>query len=141
MFIVTREISPYTHHDIIIGIFNNYQEALKAKSLYITNCATYDKWREQAYREVNLETDITINDISNQLNNKNNKANTIYVVSRFEEGFGQIIRFYEKFCDTKNEAKNYISIKEEDEADFPYYYDYEKIIINNIYFEEQESNT
>ena len=64
MIIVEREISEYTHHKIIVGIFENTEKANKAKKLYIEYCKDNDKWSEQAYRTVSLNDDVIISDVS-----------------------------------------------------------------------------
>ena len=140
MFLVKRKISPYTNSDLIIGIFDSNETAKEAKEQYIDNCKIFDKWKEQAYKETNLELDITIQDIVKQVDFDYDKSlQTVFVVSRFDEAFGQIGRTIESFFKTEEEAEKYCDEKnDEDDLEMTcaFYYDFEQIDINKIYYDK-----
>ena len=138
MIIIEREISEYTHHKIIIGIFENIEKAHIAKEEYIEFCKEKDKWAEQAYRTVDLDKDVMIRDVATLLEIGDEKSNVdqLYVVSYFMEGFGQITRVTEKIFTDQSKAKQYIALKKEEEAEYePSWYDIDDMRINKIYFD------
>jgi len=137
MFLLIRKISEYTHHDIILGIFNTKEKADLAKSFYIKRCNYYDKWREQAYREVNLDIDILVQDVSDLIKKENYKTplTTVYVVSCFIEGFGQVTRFIEAIFETEAKTKKYIETKRMEEPEYqPTWHKSETLNVNEYYF-------
>ncbi|WP_271407340.1 hypothetical protein [Tenacibaculum soleae] len=140
MIIVEREISEYTHHKIILGIFENTLKADKAKKSYIEYCKDNDKWSEQAYRTVDLNEDVIISDISELLEGDKEKIiDDLYVISYFMEGFGQETRITEKVFIDSNDAKKYVELKEVEEPEYePCWYETNVIKINKIYFEDLE---
>ena len=71
MFLLIRTISAYTHHDIILSIFENIEKATIAKEFYIKRCNHFDKWKEQAYKDVNLDEDLLIQNVSELIRNDN----------------------------------------------------------------------
>lgn len=140
MIIVEREISEYTHHKIILGIFENTQKADNAKKAYIEYCKDNDKWSEQAYRTVDLNEDVIISDVSELLEGNVEKTiDSLYVVSYFMEGFGQQIRRTEKIFIDSNDAQKYVDLKEAEEPEYePCWYKTDIVRINKIYFEDLE---
>ncbi|WP_028888157.1 hypothetical protein [Tenacibaculum ovolyticum] len=140
MIIVEREISEYTHHKIIVGIFENTEKANKAKKLYIEYCKDNDKWSEQAYRTVSLNDDVIISDVSEILEgDKETIIDDLYVISYFMEGFGQETRITEKIFIDSNDAKKYVKLKESEEPEYePCWYETNVIRVNKIYFKELE---
>ncbi len=140
MIIVEREISEYTHHKIILGIFENIEKASKAKKTYIEYCKDNDRWSEQAYQTVDLNKDVVISDVSKLF--EGNLAKTIhelYVVSYFMEGFGQTTRITEKIFIDSNKAKKYVTLKEAEEPEYePFWYQTNVIRMNELYLEDLE---
>ena len=87
MFLLIREVSPYTGNNFIIGAFLFKNDALKAKKNYINNLKA-DPWKEQLYKKVDLEKDLIIQKYNVDLDLiKNNK---VYVITKTAEGFGQV---------------------------------------------------
>jgi hypothetical protein len=140
MFLTKREISPYTSFDIIIGIFDTEETATRAKEKYIDQCNTFDKWAEQAYKDVNLETDVIVIDLVAKFNfDCDTSLKTVFVVSRFDEAFGQIVRTMECVLATEETAKEYCAQKNNDEElelSWAYYYDYELVELNRLYYDK-----
>ncbi len=138
MIIIEREISEYTHHNIILGIFENIEIANKAKEAYIAYCKDNDKWGEQAYKEVNLNEDIILKDVSRWLDVDEKVIEAVlYVVSYFMEGFGQVTRVTEKIYTSGDEAKKFVDLKNTEEPEYePCWYSIKVIEINKIYFDE-----
>lgn len=140
MIIIEREISEYTHHKIILGIFEDTEKAEKAKKAYIKYCKENDKWSKQAYKNVDLNKDVIIRDISELLEGNIEKTiDELYAVSYFTEGFGQVIRVTEKIFVDSNDAKKYVELKEAEEPEYePYWYETNVVRTNKIYFEDLE---
>lgn len=138
MIIVEREISAYTHHTIIVGIFENIEKADIAKETYIESCQSEDKWAEQAYRTVNLKEDVTIKDISELIEGDTEKIkDEVYVVSYFTEGFGQVMKTTEKVFTASTDANKYVEQKEVEEPEYePSWYETKCIKLNKIYNED-----
>ncbi|MDY8134453.1 hypothetical protein [Aquimarina sp. 2201CG5-10] len=138
MFLLKRKISPYTHHDIIIGLFDSFEDASKNQDLYIKKCNREDKWEEQGYQEVDLKKDVIIDDVSNLIKNDTSKQlKAFHIVSLLEEGFGQITRKIDSIYISVNEANSYIEKKEQEEPEYePSWYEIETIEINTPYFDK-----
>ncbi len=115
MFILLRKISPYTNEDIILGIFENKSLTEDAREMYINHSLVADKCASQAYVTINLEKDVIIIDAKAilQLDDKIEKLN-LFVVSKYFEGFGQIIRKIKLIFNDVLATKNYIDTAEED---------------------------
>ncbi len=136
MFLIKRKISAYTYHDIIIGVFRAYNDAKKNREVYIEKCKQKDEWGEQGYREVDLEKDITIEDVSKLINKEQTEhLKQLFVVSLFEEGFGQIVRKIDTIYTAIDEAEKYVEEKESKDLEYePGYYKVETIEINSSRF-------
>ena len=131
MFIIKRLISPYTEADIIISIASTPALAENIRREYIDLCKVNDKWGDQAYREVNLDEDVILQDISTELIiDSSYPTDLIYVVSLFEEGFGQIDRTFHCFTNSESKANNEMEKLELLENTFPSWSEVEKIQVD-----------
>lgn len=140
MYLLEREISPYNNSNLIIGIFYSEKEAFFAKQKYIEKISQNDKWKDQAYKEVNLDIDLKIIDVTDLSNfdfQEKRNLKQLFIINLFEEGFGQIIRKIKHICSNKNESNSLIQKLNEEEPEYePSWYEVEKIEINKIYFDK-----
>ncbi|MDJ1467653.1 hypothetical protein [Xanthocytophaga flava] len=138
MFLLKRHISPYTGTDLLLGIFQEIEKAIQARIAYINKCKSADKWAEQAYHEVNLEEDVTIEDISVLVKTDiQSFLKTVYVVSLVEEGFGQIIKNIDSIFDSVEEAEQYVEEKTNADPEYePGWFEYEVMEVDRVYFEK-----
>ncbi|MDJ1479849.1 hypothetical protein QNI16_05085 [Cytophagaceae bacterium YF14B1] len=138
MFLLKRHISPYTGTDLLLGIFQEIEKAIQARVAYINECKSTDKWAEQAYHEVNLEEDVTIEDISALVKTDiQSFLKTVYVVSLMEEGFGQIIKNIDSIFDSVEEAEQYVEEKANADPEYePGWFEYEVMEVDRVYFEK-----
>ncbi|MBD2766463.1 hypothetical protein IC235_00990 [Hymenobacter sp. BT664] len=136
MYLLKRTISPYLGEDLIIGIFQQLERAKEARKEYIMKCRVDDKWAEQPYREVHLENDTTIYDtVVIHETERINKE--VYVVSLYEEGFGQIIREVCKVFNDENEARDFTETMNKNDKEYePSWYDLEALEVDKIYYDK-----
>eukprot|EP01084_Bolivina_argentea_P266395 451826_1 len=98
-----RQCSSYVMEDILLGIFNTYNDAQKAKQEYIKITSENDPYPNQGYTKVNLESDVVIkkhNDECFDFYLMNGMK--IYVIGRLAGGLGQVGRTIIEWC---NEQK------------------------------------
>jgi hypothetical protein len=88
MYLLEREISPYTGANLCLGVFDSREAAEIAKARYQGVSAENDPWRAQAYREVDLATDVRIVEIEVV----GHPETELHLVSAYYEGFGQCVR-------------------------------------------------
>lgn len=88
MYLLEREISPYTGANLCLGVFDSREAAEIAKARYQGVSAENDPWQAQAYREVDLATDVRIVEIEVV----GHPETELHLVSAYYEGFGQCVR-------------------------------------------------
>ena len=65
MYLLKREISPYTSQDLLLGCFHSREKAEDARMQYINmyrDNLKSDPWEKQGYQVVDLEKDVCIVD-------------------------------------------------------------------------------
>ena len=100
MYLLKRSISPYTSHDVLLGCFRSREKAQTAREEYLKTQRANpsgDRWKEQAYRSVDLEKDVGIVDNIPEVQIQPIQEE-VFVLSSFAEGFGQIIRTFHAIC-------------------------------------------
>ena len=117
MYLITREISEYTHHRIVLGVYTNEIKAKEARQAYLESCKLNDPWAEQAYRDVDVVLDTKITDISEETENIETTEN-IYLVILMEDGFGQDRLEVVAYFDTDEKAKKYADKSDEAEHEW-----------------------
>ncbi len=136
MYLLKRKISPYTEADIILGIFKTEEKAIQAKSDYIKICKENDKWTEQAYHEVDWDKELEISDISSITEGEITEE--LFVVSLYEEGFGQITRQIDRIFSNKEQADKYVEKKEDEEKEWePAWYKCELVKTEHLYSDKK----
>src|SRR5262245_56173723 len=95
MYLLIRRISEYTAAHVLLGVFSTAQEAEAAKVAYARRYAADplgDPWREQAYKEPGLsEHDLVVQEVPGPAC----ADGTVFVVSNYSEGFGQVARAFD----------------------------------------------
>lgn len=138
LYLLKREISPYSGENLFLGIYDNPKLAQKGKDKYFEFCKILDKWQEQAYREVDLEKDVEIIELQEQQSEESfpKEGQSIYLVSGIVEAFGQIIKKLLFVSINKAMVMKFIQTKEEEdhpEDEFAYY-KYEVLKLNDLFF-------
>ena len=142
MFLLLRKISHYSGQDLVLGLFDAFKIAEKAKKAYISKCGISDKWAKQGYHTVDFNKDLLIVDVSDILELADvainaDLAKTFYIVSLYEEGMGQIVREVVKIFNLKAVAEAYEEKMNATEREYqPSYYDLEMVELNVYYFEK-----
>ena len=139
LFLLKREISPYSGENLFLGIYDNQELANKQKERYIKNCKIQDKWKEQAYKEVYLEKDVEIVEIQDKQSEEEfpKEGQRIYFVNGMHEAFGQISKKLVFISTDKSKVENFIQTKDEEdynEDDEFAYYKYEELKLNVLFF-------
>lgn len=108
MYALIRLISAYSGADILLGIFSTKEKANSVRNDYIAalqSGSREDPWREQAYKEDMLcEDDLILMDLSGMTDKNSKPTDTVFVVSAYSEGFGQIMREIKSIVQTRLEA-------------------------------------
>lgn len=87
MYLLEREISPYTGSNLCLGIFTSRDAAEEGRAQYLRTIAMNDAWHDQAYRQAS-PSDVRIVDID-VIGVPGIEG---HLVCAFYEGFGQIVR-------------------------------------------------
>ena len=140
MYLLKRSISPYTSHDVLLGCFRSLEKAQTAREQYLKRYQDQpsdDRWKEQAFKDVELEKDVVImSEIPEiQVQPKNEE---VFVVSSFAEGFGQIIRNFRMICGSLDVAQKKAKKLEKDfTGNFPEYCQIQKVAVDKLLSDEK----
>ena len=140
MYLLKRTISPYTSHDVLLGCFSSRGKAQAAREQYLKRYQDQpndDRWKEQAYKDVELQKDVVIiSDIPEiQVQPKHEE---VFVLSSFAEGFGQIIRTFHMVCGTLETAqKKAKKLEKGFEGNFPEYCQIQKVVVDKLLSDEK----
>ena len=88
-----REISPYTGPDLFLGLFSDVAKAGAAREVYLTRVSTADPWSQQAYRKVDLESDVRMVEVSD-FREPADDSRVVFLVTAYFEAMGQIGRWF-----------------------------------------------
>lgn len=140
LFLLKREISPYSGEDLFLGVYDNLELADRQRGRYIQNCKIQDKWKNQAYKEVDLENDLEIIEIQKEhLEDRfPQEGQRVYFVSGMFEAFGQITKKLVSISVDKSEVEKFMQMKDEEdhiEDDEFAYYKFEELKLNVLYFQ------
>lgn len=133
-YILIRKISNYDGADLLLGIFDDRAKAEQCRADYLTRLKkTSDPWAKQSYRDVSPQEDTVIEAFEFSLDKSGAVAQTIYLVSQYQEGFGQIIRNYVGAFVTASEAEEYSErLDSDEEQSFPHYCLVDQIVLNEF---------
>lgn len=121
MYLLVRRISPYTHHDLLLGVFRSRELANQARLEYLAAIlhSAEEPWSQQAYQEVS-DNDVEILADSPSLG-ISPEMDRVFVVSSYSEGFGQVVRKFEAIAGTLDLAQARAdSLEAEEDSGFPY---------------------
>lgn len=139
MFILIRKIVAHTDNNIILGVFTEVQKAKDALSKYRNNYLEFpelDPWRKQAYVSENLSID---NFKISRIENKDITGPIVYLTTKHKEGFGQVTAEIDSLHNDKKLVESYCLEAEANEVDmdYPAYYTYQKLIIDELSTDEE----
>lgn len=95
LFLLIRRISAYTGPDVLLGVFTDARRAGAARDEYRRRHLadpSRDPWREQAYKTGGLAADDLVVEA---LDAPVGMTDEVFVVSRYFEGFGQVVRKFD----------------------------------------------
>ncbi len=140
MNLLLRNISPYTDKSLFLGIFHTFDQAKIAKLAYIHKIESgelADKWQQQAYKKVNLESDLVI--ISDLIEDLPTQISTVFLVVEIAEFFGQIAiipqGLFHSFAAANLHIKN---ISNPDSEQFPFDYAISEFEVGKLYCDHNE---
>jgi hypothetical protein len=94
VFILARRISPYDGTDpLFLGLFTDAVRASQAREAYLASVSSTDPWREQSYRQVNLEKDVVTIEIEDRRTDLS--SGVVFLVTSNYDGIGQASRRFE----------------------------------------------
>lgn len=111
MYLLEREISPYTGSNLCLGVFTSRNNAEHARARYLQAIAGNDPWQDQAYRQPS-PSDVRIVDIDTV----GVAVGEGHLVSAYYEGFGQIVRRFVAWHADRAAADTHAVTLEEQEA-------------------------
>jgi hypothetical protein len=115
MFMLVREISPYTAPDQLLGVFTTQTAAQQAMRTYLAEVAEHDPWRGQAFREVDPVQDVRIEAIDDRRCDRD--GGVAYVLTDFREGLGQVsVRFLAVYSDADEARAVAAALEQSDHA-------------------------
>ncbi|MDB6008354.1 MAG: hypothetical protein JWL65_604 [Gammaproteobacteria bacterium] len=88
-----RKISPYTGPDLFLGLFSDVAKAGAAREAYLMRVSTADPWSQQAYRKVDLGSDVRTVEISD-FRGPADDSRVVFLVTAYLEDMGQISRWF-----------------------------------------------
>ncbi|BDD08086.1 hypothetical protein FUAX_05180 [Fulvitalea axinellae] len=134
LFLLEREISPYTGEDLFLGIFDNHKLAEDKKANLINKYRLKDEWKEQAYKDVDLVNDLKIIDVCDKIDEGSSfeESESVFLVCRLVEMFGQIMKELVLLSSDKSKMEKAVNERNnnigEDECA---YYKLEEVKLNN----------
>lgn len=137
MYLLIRNISPYTGSDLLLGVFSTLELAQQAKHTYQKHFKNHpDHYAEQAYHSVDLNKDLRIADYIPEYA-ITPSTSTLYIISFYSEDFGQIYREFKAICGNLAEAKAALNDYERQtqKYDFPSYYEIDTVELNHLALE------
>lgn len=141
MYLLKRLISPYNAPDLLLGCFRDLKAAQFAQQQYKKCMGKDDPWKIQGYWEVDLENDVIIlHDIP--VVNISPTQDTVYIISSFAEGFGQIVRKFQTICGSIDSAHQRVKeLNNSFQGSFPEYCRIEQILLEELLSDEPEKST
>ena len=105
MYVLYREVSAYDDGNQLLGIFECIESAKQSKAKYIKENTDIDPFKNQSYRNVDLEADVKIETIP--FDGIKSNYDEAFLVVALEEGFGQINRKFVCAYESEANAKDY----------------------------------
>lgn len=129
MYILYRRVSDYDGPCLFLGLFDSLDKAERQRSVYRVVLEQQDPWHNQSYRDVDLDNDLVITPIAGGLGVQQKG----YLVSRYAEGFGQIIRQFHQLCGDKLQAvKIAKELDDDDQSSFPSWALVDEVVVNQF---------
>lgn len=134
MYLLIREISHYTGPDLLLGAFATANAAEQARQEYLRELAGRDPWARQAYRSVDLASDVRAERIDYRGTDADADADadgTVHVLVEYREAMGQIrADFLAAYADL-SQAQAAKAALEEVEHPCVYYADIETTVLED----------
>lgn len=138
MFLLVRDVSPYTEWDpILLGIFTDEARAIAARLTYIDRTHGNDPWREQAYKDPDLTIDVRVTPI--EANGSLECCECGYLVTRHLESMGQSYRWYLAIYAELDEALARAELEEAEEKVVAEYISVEEFGLNSERYLEKSA--
>lgn len=129
MYILYRKVSDYDGPSLFLGLFDSQCGAEQQRSQYRLILEKQDPWHSQSYRDVDLDNDLVIMPIDGDCADRQ-KA---YLISCYCEGFGQIIRKFQRVCGDKSQAEAIAkALEDDDESSFPNWALIDEVTLNQF---------
>jgi hypothetical protein len=130
MLALTRKISPYTGADLFLGLFSTAERANEAREHYLSTVRTADPWAGQAYRSVDLDSDVRILEVANHCPQRIDLPVVHLVTARIED-MGQSVRRLLGVFATAEAAEAFARLEEEGPYETaPNWCDVDEITVN-----------
>lgn len=136
MYLLVRNVSPYTAQALFIGVFNTFAQAEIAKSEYIHKIRAdelVDPWKKQAYKKVDLESDIKI--VSDLLEDISQQLSVVFLVAEHNECFGQVEVTPKGLFDSFKVACSYAEkMSESGSKNWPCWHEISELEVGKLYY-------
>ena len=123
----------YTDDNILLGVFRSSELAEIAKQKYISDVENNDPHSQP---DVCLQDDVSIESLDDYIESID--GDTVYILNEQVEDFGQITREILKVSTSLEEILNLARSKHIAPDDFPTCYVYNKLIVDKLYYENDD---
>jgi hypothetical protein len=128
--ILTRRISPYSGQDLFLGLFSDVSRAQNARDVYLKSVSSADPWSEQAYRSVDLESDVQVVPVQD-LRTEGGDSLVVFLVTAYFEGMGQRVRRFLAVFSDRQAAREFAMRQEAGPRDIaPNWCGTDEVILN-----------
>jgi hypothetical protein len=139
--ILIRKVSPYMSANILLGVFTSPEEADRNRNAYLasrTQAQTSDPWHHQPYKPDGLQpSDLFLMDFRYIDVVADSPA---FVVSKYSEGFGQVLRkFISIHADLATAKSEAARLEEADNDPFPSYFRVQEAIVGQLLSDAPEA--
>lgn len=129
MYILYRKVSDYDGPSLFLGLFDAQDQAERQRLQYRLVLEKQDPWQNQSYREVDLGNDLVIMPIEGECADRQK----VYLISCYSEGFGQIIREFQRVCGDRAQAEAIAKkLEDDDESSFPNWTLIDEVTVNQF---------
>jgi hypothetical protein len=107
MYLLSRIVSPYTAANRLLGVFSMQAHAARARRTYLARIRRHDPWARQAYWDPSpkdVKVVVGIPEIGLAQDSRR-----VFVVSRYEQCFGQTSREFTAICGAEAEARRIVA--------------------------------
>lgn len=110
MYVLRRDISPYSGPALFLGVFTGEGVAQQARDAYLLSVSVNDPWRDQAYRIAEVELDVVVEAIDDRRSDM--ESGKGYMVTDYFDEMGMIRRRFVAIYSDRRSAELFAEERE-----------------------------